>query len=172
MSDKPVIHATFTIERTYRASPARVFAAFADPAKKRRWFVDGKGSEAVEFSPDFRVGGRESTRFLFAGGPPGAPPPGTEFRNDTTYQDIVPDRRIVTAYTMTMAGKCISASQSTFELRPAGGGTQLVFTEQAAFFEGADGPRMREEGWRSLLDRLGEEAGEGPRGPLEAPRSA
>lgn len=157
MSDKPVTHSTFTIERTYRASPERVFAAFADPAKKRRWFIDGKGSEPLEFTSDFRVGGRESSRFLFSGGPPGAPPPGTEFRNETTYQDIVPGRRIVLSYTMAMNGKCFSASLSTFELRPAADGTQLVFTEQAAFFEGADGPRMREEGWRGLLDRLDEE---------------
>jgi hypothetical protein len=27
-------------------------------------------------------------------------------------------------------------------------------THQAAFFEGADGPAMREDGWRKLLDKL------------------
>jgi hypothetical protein len=36
-----------------------------------------------------------------------------------------------------------------------------VFTHQAAFFEGADGPQMREAGWHQLLARLGgESAGE------------
>ena len=34
------------------------------------------------------------------------------------------------------------------------GGTKLVFTHQAAFFEGADGPQMREMGWRYLLEAL------------------
>jgi hypothetical protein len=29
-----------------------------------------------------------------------------------------------------------------------------VFTHQAAFFEGADGPQMREHGWRYLLDAV------------------
>jgi len=37
---------------------------------------------------------------------------------------------------------------------PSPKGTDLIFTEQAAFFEGADGPQIREEGWRKLLDNL------------------
>jgi uncharacterized protein YndB with AHSA1/START domain len=106
---------------------------------------------------DFRVGGRESTRFLFQGGPAGAPPKGTEIRNDTTYQDIVPERRIVFVYTMTIGDKRISASLATIELRSTGNGTHLLFTEQGAFFEGADGPQMREGGWRDLLSKLDEE---------------
>jgi hypothetical protein len=40
---------------------------------------------------------------------------------------------------------------------PAEQGTELIFTEQAAFFEGADGPQMREEGWRKLLESLAQE---------------
>jgi hypothetical protein len=32
MTETPVVHSTFVIEREYPASPARVFAAFADPA--------------------------------------------------------------------------------------------------------------------------------------------
>lgn len=39
----------------------------------------------------------------------------------------------------------------------AEGGTKLIFTEQAAFFEGGDGPQMREDGWRQLLERLSQE---------------
>jgi dihydrofolate reductase len=39
MPERFVIHDTFVIERTYPASPARVFAAWADPAVKSRWFV-------------------------------------------------------------------------------------------------------------------------------------
>jgi hypothetical protein len=32
-------------------------------------------------------------------------------------------------------------------------GTDLIFTHQAVFFEGADGPEMREGGWRRLLEK-------------------
>jgi uncharacterized protein YndB with AHSA1/START domain len=156
MTEHVVVHSTFAVERDYSAAPARVFAAFADPATKRRWF-HGEGVDVTESTVDFRVGGRECTRFLFKGGPDGAPPKGTEIRNDTTYQDIVPDRRLVFAYTMTIAGRRMSASLATVELRPSGDGTHLVFTEQGAFFEGADGPKLREGGWRDLLAALGRE---------------
>jgi hypothetical protein len=36
-------------------------------------------------------------------------------------------------------------------------GTQLVYTEQAVFFEDSDGPQLREQGWRSLFDALEKE---------------
>jgi uncharacterized protein YndB with AHSA1/START domain len=156
-----VVHGTFRIERTYPVPPSRVFAAFADPATKRRWFVEGKGWSIREHRLDFRVGGAETVRSLFGGGPPGAPPAGTEMGSDAAYLDIVPDARIVSAYTMAAAGRRFSASLATVELRPEGAGTRLVFTEQAAFFEGSDGLEMREEGWNALLGALGAELARG-----------
>lgn len=104
---------------------------------------------------DLRVGGMERSRFRFPAGTP--IPEGTPGANDTYFLDIVPDSRIVLAYTMTVGNKRISASQSTFEFLPEDEGTQLVFTEQAAFFEGADGPDIRREGWRDLFERLARE---------------
>ena len=47
MAERSVTHATFTLERTYDAPPAKVFKAFADPAIKRRWFVEGEGWEVI-----------------------------------------------------------------------------------------------------------------------------
>ena len=38
-SEHEVVHATFALERTYPSSPAQVFAAWADPAVKARWFA-------------------------------------------------------------------------------------------------------------------------------------
>jgi len=49
----------FTIERTLDASPARVFAAFADPAIKKQWFGVTEEWTPMESSLDFRVGGEE-----------------------------------------------------------------------------------------------------------------
>jgi uncharacterized protein YndB with AHSA1/START domain len=144
-----VVHSTFSIERTYPSPPARVFAAFSDQATKRRWFVEGEGWEIDEFTMDFRVGGREVSRFRFKGGAP--------MGNDTVYLDIVPDQRIVFAYTMTVGDKRISVSLATVEIAPSGDGTRLVYTEQGAFLDGADATARREHGSRALLDRLGEE---------------
>jgi uncharacterized protein YndB with AHSA1/START domain len=157
MIKNPVVHGTFAIERNYKASPERVFAAFASQETKRRWFVEGKGFQIDQFTSEFRVGGRERSRFRFKGGPVGAPTAGTAIGNDTTYMDIVPDDRIVFAYTMTIGEKRISASLVTVQLVKVGDETSLMFTEQGAFFEGADGAQRREEGWRALLQRLDEE---------------
>jgi uncharacterized protein YndB with AHSA1/START domain len=163
MKEKSVMHSTFEIERNYPVPPQRVFAAFADPVKKRRWFREEDASETLEFEMDFRVGGRERSSFRLKGGPFD----GAICTNDTTYQDIVPDSRIVLAYTMALGDRRFSSSLATFQLLAASAaayaaestatGTNLIFTEQAAFFEGADGPELRKEGWRLLLERLATE---------------
>jgi uncharacterized protein YndB with AHSA1/START domain len=151
MKESSVVHNTFVIERTYPKSPERVFAAFADPAKKRRWFADGPNQPAEDFAMDFRVGGTERTQSRLG---PSTPFPGVALINEGSYQDIVPNRRIVTSSTMTLGERRISASLVTVELLPRDESTELILTHQAAFFEGADGPQMREAGWRQLLDRL------------------
>jgi|SRR4051794_18235691 uncharacterized protein YndB with AHSA1/START domain len=148
-NNSSVTHSTFSIERVYPSPPARVFAAFANQGIKRRWFAEGEGWQVDEFTMDFRVGGREVARFRFAGGPP--------MGNDTVYLDIVPDRRIVLAYTMIAGGTRISVSLATVELAQSGDGTRLLYTEQGAFFDGADNLAGREIGCRELLDKLAEE---------------
>ncbi|UDL88143.1 SRPBCC family protein [Mesorhizobium sp. PAMC28654] len=141
-----VIHSTFTIERTYPQSPERVFFAFADKSMVRQWRIEGDGFAIAEFSFDFRVGGSEVSRFSYAGGP--------EIRLDAQFQDIVPGQRIVFSYRMAIGPQPLSASLTTVELTPSGEGTRLTYTEQGAFFDGADSVQGREEGTRGLLEAL------------------
>jgi uncharacterized protein YndB with AHSA1/START domain len=44
VTERSVTHATFVVERSYDAAPARVFAAWADPAAKARWFASPEGA--------------------------------------------------------------------------------------------------------------------------------
>jgi uncharacterized protein YndB with AHSA1/START domain len=148
LAETSVTHGTFVIERNYPVAPERVFAAFSDPAKKHRWFVDDEASGVEDFGMDFRVGGVERKRFSNKYG---------VFTNDTVYLDIVPDRRIVFAYTMSMGDRRFSSSQATVELLATEKGTNLIFTEQGAYFEGSDGPKMRQDGWQVLLESLAKE---------------
>jgi uncharacterized protein YndB with AHSA1/START domain len=151
MSPSSIVHSTFVVERTYPAKAARVFAAFSNPAIKRHWFAEGEGWEVDEFTVDFREGGKETSRFRFKGGP--------AVSNDTVYQDIVPDNRIVFTYAMKIGDKRISASLASVELFATEAGTRLVYTEQGQFFDGADQPKQRELGCGELFDRLAAELG-------------
>lgn len=150
-----IAHGTFTVERRYDASPARVFRAYADPAAFRRWFVEGEGFTIHEWARDFRVGGRAYGRFRFG-------EEGNDiWFNQTEHLDIVPDQRIVVSYVMGREGPDgpirNSASLATTELVADGGGTRLIYTEQGAFLESAGDIALREEGCTEMLEKLARE---------------
>ena len=143
-----VAHAIFTLERTYAASPTRVFAAWSTPEGKAAWF----GGPADQWTPterqfDFRIGGVETAVGKWNSGVV------SSFR--AVYQDILSDQRIVYAYSMKLDDRPISVSLATVVLAPAGRGTKLTFTEQGAFLDGFDDPGGRERGTMELLDALG-----------------
>jgi uncharacterized protein YndB with AHSA1/START domain len=142
-----VVHATFSIERSYEASPSQVFRAFADPEAKAKWFGGGSGHTILERVMDVRPGGRERVRGRWESG--------VVSTFDALYFDLVPDERIVYAYEMHLDERKISVSLATFEFKPAGAGTRLVMTEQGAFLDGFDDAGSRERGSNFLLDAVG-----------------
>jgi uncharacterized protein YndB with AHSA1/START domain len=144
MSERSTEHATFTIERTYGASPERVFAAWSDPQIKYRWFGPPAGPEN-KLDMDFRIGGHER----FAAGINGV-----TYTYDALYQDIVEGERIVYTYEMHRDEDRMSVCVSTVELRPEGDGTKLTYTEQGVFLDGHDTAAQREHGTREILDKL------------------
>ncbi|MFJ4767525.1 SRPBCC domain-containing protein [Streptomyces uncialis] len=82
-TDRSVTHATFTLERLHPAAAARVFAVWAEPKAKTRWFSTPEADHEL----DFRVGGREVNR--------SRPDSDPSLTFEALHRDIVPDERIV-----------------------------------------------------------------------------
>jgi uncharacterized protein YndB with AHSA1/START domain len=152
MIGRSVIHDTFTLERTYLATPSRVFAAFASIEARNGWgdigdMEEAEGDAAIgEF--DFRVGGRDRWGFKRHG---------TTYRVDFRYYDIVQDQRIIYSYEMYANDVRISVSVTTIEFAKSGDGTALAWTEQGAYLDGFDGdeaPALRREGTEMMVDNL------------------
>lgn len=131
MTEYSVEHAQFRIERRYDFPPAVVFKAFSGPAHKRKWFIDGEGWTIDSYESDFRVGGFERSRFRFGGG--------SQMGNDTVFMEIVPDTRIVFAYSMLTGETPFSVSLATIEF---GAGRQGDETRlyRAGGISGRQGP--------------------------------
>ena len=145
MTEHSVRHSTFTLERTYTAAPATVFAAWSDRDTKAKWYA----AEDGRYELDFRVGGAETVHG----------PAGTDIVVHSQYHDIVPGERIV--YTTALYGKQVlsTVSVTTVELVREGDGTRLVLTEQDTFLDGQEQPEWREQGTGDWLDALGRALG-------------
>jgi uncharacterized protein YndB with AHSA1/START domain len=144
-----VTHATFTLERCYETSPARVFKAWADPVVKTRWFTGALDPDAPPMELDFRVGGTERAVTVADSGP--------VIIYEGLFRDIVDGQRIIVVNSIDVDGERISVSQLTAEFLAEGSGTRLVVTEQGAYLDGRDTPESREKGIRAQLDALGAE---------------
>lgn len=149
MAEPSIEHASFTIERRYEAPRAEVFAAWADPAAKARWFSGPDEWDVDPHELDFRIGGRELSR----GGPKG----GAVHTYNAIYWDIVPDERIVYTYEMLMDDTRVSVSLVTVALTSNRDATVLTLSEYGAFFDGLVDPVLREQGTGSLLEALARE---------------
>lgn len=148
---RSVTHASFTITRRWNASPARVFAAFADETQKDKWFSGDGAWTKVERSFDFREGGIETLIGKWKSG--------VVTRFDCVYRDIVPPAagdagRIIYSYTMFVDGRKISVSQAAIELHADGDGTKFVLTEYGDYLDGYEDAGSREHGTNALMDAL------------------
>lgn len=157
MTTHKIHHDTFTLERTYKASPDRVFNAWANVEAKAKWF--GGPSDvwtSTERTMNFKVGGQERAGGIFKN---------TNMTTlfAATYFDIVENQRIVYTYDMFVNGEKISVSLASIELYPAvGGGTRMVLTEQGAYFdkEAEKSAISRRNGTLGLVEKFGVALGE------------
>jgi len=144
MTSHDVTHATFTLEREYPVPPAEVFARWAEPAAKARWFAGPDTQHQLDFKP----GGVESLRAVLDG---------KVLTVESSYHNIVGDSRIVYSTTLCADDTLATVSLTTVEFVPVEGGTRLVLTEQGTFLDGHEQPSWREQGTSDQLAALGAE---------------
>jgi uncharacterized protein YndB with AHSA1/START domain len=153
MTVRSTKHATFKVERSYPASPERVYDAWSNPASKAKWFSGPHDAwTLIERTMDFRVGGHERVSGRFRDS-------GVVSSFACYYQDVVPGQRIVYSYDMTLNEVRISVSVACIEIKPQGNGTLLTVTEHGVFLDDYDDAGSREQGTRSLLEQLASSLG-------------
>ncbi|MBU2041259.1 MAG: SRPBCC domain-containing protein [Alphaproteobacteria bacterium] len=142
-----LLHETLTFERDYDASPARLFAALADPRSRARWAVP-EGARLVYDAADFRVGGIDLCRC-------GAPDD-LRYHVENRYLAIEPSERIVLSETVREGDRILSHSLNSFEIAATATGVRLNLTIQLAAPEPGMAAGVR-HGHSAALDNLVDE---------------
>ena len=132
---------SLTINRRFKASPARVFAAWTQPEQVTKWFgPSGICNASAEM--DLRAGGRYTIAAQSENG--------ERHQVGGVFREVVPDRKLV--YTWAWHSTPERESLVTVEFKPDGSGTLLTLTHEQFFDEPA---RDRHNaGWTGGLDKL------------------
>jgi len=144
-----IAHATVVMERSYNASPARVFNAWSDVEARKRWSAPTDAIRIEYEAADFREGGKDVSRCI--------EPDNADFVATVNYIEIRKDQRIVFAEDVVHGNKRVSAALISVELAPKGDATRLALTMQIASFDGAGMEQGYQFGWSAALDNLAKE---------------
>jgi uncharacterized protein YndB with AHSA1/START domain len=146
---KPITHATLVMERTYKAAPTRVFAAWEDKEARERWQAPDETIRIKYEETNFRQGGRDVARCLEQDG--------GEFLATVHYLDIRRGESIVFTEAVAQGAANVSAALICVELFPVGEGTRQLVTMQIASFDESGMEKGYEHGWGMALDNLAKE---------------
>jgi uncharacterized protein YndB with AHSA1/START domain len=141
----PTVTATkpsLTLKRRYSAAPAKVYAAWTDPEKLKRWMGPGE-VESLLAEADVRVGGRYRLVMKSSDG---------EVHDvGGVYREVAPGEKLV----FTWAWKSTPERESlvTVLIKPDGDGTLLTLLHEQFFDEAARD--RHQHGWTGTLDKLG-----------------
>jgi uncharacterized protein YndB with AHSA1/START domain len=141
MSAPAATKPSLTLKRRLKAPPAKVFAAWIDPEKVKRWMGPGE-IKALSTECDARVGGRYRWRMQA--------PSGEEYDVGGVYREVVPNQKLV----FTWAWKSMPERESlvTVLLQPDGDGTLLTLTHEQFLDE--DARDRHRNGWDGALDKM------------------
>ena len=138
------MNAQFLVDvRRYPVAPEKVWRAWTDAQALKKWWGPGPGEPVAVAELDVRVGGR--FRIVFGG------PQGTAHEVQGTYQEVVPNRKLVFTWTWPNSTP-ERESVVTIVFRASDGGTELDFRHEQLFDEKVRDDHQR--GWTGSLDKL------------------
>jgi uncharacterized protein YndB with AHSA1/START domain len=140
MNVQTPVKPSLTLKRRIKAPPAKVFAAWTDPALMARW-LGPVGTVELVAKTDPRVGGRFEMKMRM---------PNDEHNVSGVYLEFVPNQKLV----FTWAWRTMPERESlvTVELKPDGDGTLLTLIHSQFFDEAARD--RHNEGWSGTLGKL------------------
>jgi uncharacterized protein YndB with AHSA1/START domain len=149
MPERTIAHATLVMERTYKATPARVFAAWESAEARARWSAPAPDVIIKYEQADFNEGGRDVVRCIEPGN--------ADYVATVTYLHIRRHSRIVFAESVSNGNALVSAALISVEITPAGAGAELHLTLQIAAFDDSGVEAGYQHGWSAALDNLANE---------------
>ena len=132
---------SLTLKRRLKAPPAKVFAAWTDPEKMKRWMGPGP-VQAVTTEIDARVGGRYRSVL--------GSPDGETHTIGGVYREIIANEKLVFTWAWTSTPE--RESLVTVLLKPDGDGTLLTIMHEQLFDD--DTRDRHQHGWTGSLDKL------------------
>jgi uncharacterized protein YndB with AHSA1/START domain len=144
MSVQAAVKPSLALKRRFKAPPAKVFAAWTDAEKIKRW-MGPAGFTVPRAESDARVGGRY--RFVMLS------PQGETRVVGGIYREVVVNEKLVFTWAWDAApGDEPYESLVTVRFKPDDGGTLLTLTHERLF---DDESRVgHEKGWNGALDKL------------------
>jgi uncharacterized protein YndB with AHSA1/START domain len=144
MTTKTAGKTSLQIKRFINAPPARVYAAWTDPAQLKQWWGP-EGVRTRNFAADTQAGGKYRWDLINQGG--------EEMSVFGEYLELVPGKKIV--FTWKWDDDDVWENRNsivTVELSDREGATELLLKhEQLPSEESRD---RHNDGWNSVLDRL------------------
>ena len=142
-----VHHETLRLERTFSASPSRLFAAYLDTHERELWSAPSDTAAVKIENADVRTGGSESTRCGAKGD--------MRYRTKVAYHLVETDSLISFSETLLEGDHVLMAALITFDFKQADDeGTLLVLTDQITSFVGPEGIEGHRTGFNQALDNL------------------
>jgi uncharacterized protein YndB with AHSA1/START domain len=133
---------TVRLTRRFDASPERVFDAWLDPAKARRFLFATPDGEIVKAEIDPRVGGK----FNFTDRRPEM----GDVLHQGEYLEIDRPRRLVFAFLVPQYSQEVTTVR--LDIRPLASGCELTLTHEGVL---PDYAAQTEQGWGMILEGLG-----------------